>query len=256
MAKLGMRALEEMPATEYFDLDHVDVKRGLILTSHFAAQSLVLVEGPKRERRSHRFVGEAQPPSNRNAFCMKLIEHAEGSWGKTGVHFRGDDDADGFEHPSRVFGASIDRETLSEFDKLGVEPLDEGISGLNGAFLGLAAESGLVGGCLLGEMPHLFPNVRFPKASLSVLRVFSELAGITLDFSELESQSEKMETALAKTLGELEESMEEKEALDSISGISQSMPEVVDEEGGLGEEERDRIESLFEAARKDRSRSL
>ena len=36
MAKLGMRMLEEMPATEYFDLDHVDVNRGLILTSRRA----------------------------------------------------------------------------------------------------------------------------------------------------------------------------------------------------------------------------
>ena len=44
MAKLGMRMLEEMPATKYFDLDHVDVNRGLILTSRLAAQSLVFVE--------------------------------------------------------------------------------------------------------------------------------------------------------------------------------------------------------------------
>ena len=43
MAKLGMRMLEEMPATEYFDLDHVDVNRGLILTSR-RRQSLVFVE--------------------------------------------------------------------------------------------------------------------------------------------------------------------------------------------------------------------
>ena len=144
--------------------------------------------------------------------------HTQAIGVKQEVHFRGDGDADASEHPSRVFGASIDGETLSEFDKLGVEPLYEGkISGLNGAFLGLAAESGLAGGFLLGEMPHMFPNVRFPKASLSVLRVFSQLTGITLDFSELESRSEKIETAMAKTLGELEDRMEEKKASDSIS---------------------------------------
>ena len=256
MAKLGMRVLEEMPATEYFDLDHVDVKRGLILTSRLPRSRLFLWKDPSEKGDLIVFVGEAQPPSNRNAFCMKLIEHAEALGVKRVFTFAAMATQMRPEHPSRVFGASIERETLSEFDKLGVEPLDEGkISGLNGAFLGLAAESGLVGGCLLGEMPHMFPNVRFPKASLSVLRVFSQLAGITLDFSELESQSEKMETALAKTLGELEENMEMKEARDSIVESSESMPEILDEERGLGEEERDRIETLFEAAQKDRSRA-
>ena len=256
MAKLGMRVLEEMPATEYFDLDHVDVKRGLILTSRLPRSRLFLWKDPSEKGDLIVFVGEAQPPSNRNAFCMKLIEHAEALGVKRVFTFAAMATQMRPEHPSRVFGASIERETLSEFDKLGVEPLDEGkISGLNGAFLGLAAESGLVGGCLLGEMPHMFPNVRFPKASLSVLRVFSQLAGITLDFSELESQSEKMETALAKTLGELEENMEMKEARDTIVESSEPMPEILDEERGLGEEERDRIETLFEAAQKDRSRA-
>lgn len=254
MAKLGMRMLEEMPATEYFDLDHVDVNRGLILTSRLPRSRLFLWNDPSEKGDLIVFVGEAQPPSNRNAFCMKLIEHTQAIGVKRVFTFAAMATQMHPEHPSRVFGASIDGETLSEFDKLGVEPLYEGkISGLNGAFLGLAAESGLAGGFLLGEMPHMFPNVRFPKASLSVLRVFSQLTGITLDFSELESQSEKIETAMAKTLGELEDRMEEKKAPDSISGISQSMPEVVDEEGGLGEEERDRIETLFEAAQKDRS---
>ena len=231
MAKLGMRVLEEMPATEYFDLDHVDVKRGLILTSRLPRSRLFLWKDPSEKGDLIVFVGEAQPPSNRNAFCMRIIEHAEALGVKRVFTFAAMATQMRPEHPSRVFGASIDRETLSEFDKLGVEPLDEGkISGLNGAFLGLAAESGLVGGCLLGEMAYMFPNVRFPKASLSVLRVFSQLAGITLDFSELESQSEKMETALAKTLGELEENMEMKEARDSIVESSESMPEILDEE--------------------------
>ena len=65
------------------------------------------------------FVGEAQPPSNRNAFCMKLIEHT-GYWGETGVHFRGDGDADASGTPIAGFRASIDGETLSESTNLGL----------------------------------------------------------------------------------------------------------------------------------------
>ena len=101
----------------------------------------------------------------------------------------------------------------------------------------------------LGEMPHMFPNVRFPKASLSVLRVFSQLTGITLDFSELESQSEKIETAMAKTWESWKIVWRKKGAGFDLGNLSVDA-EVVDEEGGLGEEERDRIETLFEAARR------
>jgi len=256
MAKLGMRSLEEMPATEYFDLDHVDVKRGLILTSRLPRSRLFVWKDPREESDLIVFIGEAQPPSNRNAFCMKLIGHAKELGVRRVFTFAAMATPMRPEYPSRVFGASIDRETLSEFEKLGVEPLDEGkISGLNGAFLGLAAENGLVGGCLLGEMPHMFPNVPFPKASLAVLKVFGSLTGISVDFEELESQSEKMEVALAKTLGELEASMVQDQAPDSITEVPELEPESFVEEMGPSDEDRDRIEALFEAAQRDRSRA-
>ena len=48
--------------------------------------------------------------------------------------------------------------------------MDEGqISGLNGVLLGIAAERGMSGGCLLGEIPSVFSQFPFPKASLEVL---------------------------------------------------------------------------------------
>jgi len=59
--------LEEMPATEYVDLDHVDVNRGLILTSRLPRSRLFLWKDPSEKGDLIVFVGEAQPPSNRNA---------------------------------------------------------------------------------------------------------------------------------------------------------------------------------------------
>jgi len=49
----------------------------------------------------------------------------------------------------------------------------------------VAAENGMRGACLLGEMPHVFAQLPFPKASLAVLQVFTDIAGIEIDTTEL-----------------------------------------------------------------------
>ncbi len=66
------------------------------------------------------------------------------------------------------------------------------VGGLNGILLGAAAESGLRGACLLGEMPQL-PN---PKASLAVLKAFTRLAEIEIDFAKLTEQAKAMDEKL------------------------------------------------------------
>lgn len=58
-----------------------------------------------------------------------------------------------------------------------MELVEDGhIGGLNGMLLGAAGEMGLRGACLLGEMPHIFAQLPFPKASLAVLKVFTMIA--------------------------------------------------------------------------------
>ena len=101
----------------------------------------------------------------------------------------------------------------------------------------------------------MFPNVRFPKASLSVLRVFSQLTGITLDFSELESQSEKTKRRCETSWESWKIVWRRKGAGFDLGNLSVDA-EVVDEEGGLGEEERDRIETLFRSRRRRIARRL
>ena len=54
---------------------------------------------------------------------------------------------------------------------------------VNGVLLGAAADTGMRGACLLGELPHLFAQLPFPKASLAVLEAFMMMTGIELDTS-------------------------------------------------------------------------
>src|SRR5207248_10969183 len=110
----------------------------------------------------------------------------------------------------RVFGAATDAEGVQELRQLELEVMNEGnIGGLNGVLLGAAAEAGLRGACLLGEMPHVFAQIPFPKASLAILEVFATMTGLELDFTELAEQAQVVEDQLAELLGDTEAGDEE-----------------------------------------------
>src|SRR5262249_27913792 len=155
------------------------------------------------------FIGEAQPPAGKHTFCRKMIEYTR----TIGVERIFTFAAMATQmHPSassRVFAAATDEPLLEELRQRGLEVLEDGhIGGLNGILLGVAAESGLPGACLLGEMPHIFAQLPFPKASLAVLEAFIPIAGIDLDLTELTEQSREMEQRLGELLGQLEQAYE------------------------------------------------
>jgi proteasome assembly chaperone (PAC2) family protein len=164
-------------------------------------------------------------------------------------------------HPSqesRVFGAATDQATLDELKQLELTPLDDGhISGLNGVLLGAAAEAGLPGTCLLGEMPHIFAQLPFPKAALGVLEVFTTVAAIRLDLSELAEQAVDVEQKLGDLLSQVEHAMEPKELMpdeESESFLSQDGPEESDQ-GGLSPDDQRHLDRLFAEAELDRSKA-
>jgi hypothetical protein len=155
------------------------------------------------------------------------------------------------EHVSRVFGAATDPESLAELRRLELEVLEDGqIGGLNGVLLGVAAEGGLRGACLLGEMPHIFAQFPYPKASLAVLEAFSTIAGIEIDFSELSEQARNMEHTLGELLAQVEQTIERQ----TPSEEEFARPEPAEEER-LSPSDKQRIDQLFDQAKQDRSRA-
>jgi proteasome assembly chaperone (PAC2) family protein len=158
-------------------------------------------------------------------------------------------------HPSqrsRVFAAATDNESLEELKRLELEVLEDGqIGGLNGVLLGAATERGLRGACLLGEMPHIFTQLPYPKASRAILEVFTTMAGIELDFTELDEQVRLMEQQLEEILAQIKK-MQGGEAGGEEEGFN---PEPVEEER-ISAADRNRLESLFEQATKDRSKAF
>jgi len=252
LAKLGMRELAEFPAQELFDVEHVEVKQGLILPGALPRSRLYIWRDPNARNDLILFIGEAQPPQGRYAFCRRLVAYARElaiervftfAAMATQMHPRSD---------SRVFGAAADEASLAELRREGLEILEDGhIGGLNGVLLGAAAEAGLRGSCLLGEMPHIFTQLPFPKASLAVLRVFTAIAGIEIDFAELTEQSGAMDQQLGGILARVERAMGERGQPDEEQAFS---PEPEEEEALPPAESRS-IERLFDLAAEDRSKA-
>lgn len=259
MAKLGMHLLGEFSAIELFDVDHVDVKGGLIHGGSLPRSRLFAWRDPQERQDLIVFIGEAQPPLGKYAFCRKLIETAQQLGVEQVYTFAAMATPMRLEQPSRVFAAAIDAQCLAELRRCKLSILEDGqIGGLNGVLLGAAAESGLRGACLLGELPHIFAQLPFPRASLAVLKVFEELTGVSVDLTELNQQAKAMDQELAKLLEKLREMRDTTDAAEAGEpGEEEAMPfnPLLPEEEKLSSEDSARIERLFDQAKADRSKA-
>jgi proteasome assembly chaperone (PAC2) family protein len=249
MAKLGMHRLAEFSAEELFDVGHVDVKGGLIRTGRLPQSRLFVWNDPSRQRDLIVFIGEAQPPQGKYVFCRRLIESARQLGVERVFTFAAMATQMSLGDDSRVFGAATDEENLLELKRLQLEILEDGhIGGLNGVLLGVAAERGLHGACLLGEMPHMFAQLPFPKASLAVLKAFAAIAGIRMDYTEIVEQAKHMDKELGKLLAQMEANAEQQSPADEETVQLESSGDE-----GIGLEDREHIEQLFEHAGRDRA---
>jgi proteasome assembly chaperone (PAC2) family protein len=250
LAKLEMYLIAEFSPRELFEVEHVEVKDGKISLGALPRSRFFLWKDPQGRRDIIVFLGDAQPAAGRYAFCHKLIDFAK-SLGvervftfaamATGMHPK---------DPSRVFGAATDDAGVAELKRLELEILEDGhIGGLNGVLVGVAAEQGLRGACLLGEIPSMFAHLPFPKAARGVLEAFCTIAGLLLDLAEIDDQARMVEDKLGEILGEVEAAIREGTSEDE--GYT---PEVAEDEG-LSNESRQQLDALFEEARKDRSKA-
>lgn len=251
LAKLGMHVIAEFEAHDLFDVDQVEVKEGLIQAGVFPRNRFFAWKDPQEKHDIVVFLGEAQPPLGKYVFCRKLIEYAKDLGIERIITFAAMATQMHPEHESRVFGAASNKENLDELKRLELEILEGGhISGLNGVLLGAAAEHGLGGACLLGEMPHIFSQLPYPKASMAILEVFSTMTGIEIDFTDLSEEVKKMEEQLGQLLAQVEKQYGAQPS-DEESYQSEST-----EEPRPNPAERRRIEELFSIAQRDRSKAF
>lgn len=254
LARLDMDVIAEFQSSELFDVDHVEVKAGIIQSGRRPRSRFFVWRDPAQQHDLVVFLGEAQPPIGKYAFCRQLMAYALELGVERVFTFAAMATQMHPLHRSRVFAAATDAEGLGELKRLELEVLEDGhIAGLNGVLLGAAAEMGLRGACLLGEMPHLFSALPCPKASLAILEAFTTITGIDLDFAELAEQARVTEQQLGELLARVEQ-----EYGGQFPGEEEgsSVEAMVTEEERLGPAERQRIERLFAQAAQDRARAF
>src|SRR4051794_20315168 len=76
LAKLGMTLIADLEATDLFDVDQVEVKDGITQQGRRPRNRLFLWKDPKEKHDLVVFLGEAQPPIGKYAFCRQLLAHA------------------------------------------------------------------------------------------------------------------------------------------------------------------------------------
>jgi predicted ATP-grasp superfamily ATP-dependent carboligase len=254
MAKLGMHLFAEFSPNELFDVEHVEVEGGIIRAGRLPRSRCFLWRDPKKKHDIILFIGEAQPPSGKRAFCQALVRFAKSLGVERFFTFAAMATQMHPEKVSRVFGAATNAEALSELTRRGAKVLEEGhIGGLNGVVLGEAAAAGVPGACLLGEMPHIFAQIPFPGAALAVLKVFSSLADVTIDLDELIERSDELGHQLGEVLAQVEGGLEAGRESPEEEDVIEPEP-VPENKLSIGDEQR--IEAMFVQARADRSKAF
>jgi predicted ATP-grasp superfamily ATP-dependent carboligase len=241
----------------------VEVNAGLLRAARLPRSRFFIWKNPGGGREIVVFLGEAQPPAGKFALCQRLIAESR-VLGVTRVFtfsaLATDMETDG---RSRAFGIASGAGALEELKRHGVASLSEGtIGGLNGIALAAAAEAGLPAVGLLGEIPSVAPQLPCPNASVSVLKVFRDLAGLPLDLSELEEYGRSMQDQLSqfyeKLKAALQEGLPATEEVVSEEGADPRPEPRVDaaRERALADEDAERVERLFREALVDRTKAF
>lgn len=254
LSKLEMTLLNEFDTSALFDAEGVEVKGGVIRQTRRPRSRVFQWRDPAGRHDLLVFLGEGQPAMGKATFCRDLVKYARDlgvervfTFAAMATPMRPGDGA-------RVFAAATDENTLRGLKRFDVEVLEEGqIGGLNGLLLGAAEEDGLSGACLLGEMPHLFTQLPYPKASLAILEVFAAMTGIDVDLTELGEQAADVDRQLGELLERMETQLRDRLADDDSEEDGEDLPAAAEEPDPEGTR---RIERLFRQAGADRSKAF
>lgn len=251
--QLHATPLGELGLDDYFAVRGIEVERGLILPRRIPVTTVHAWKDPSGGHDLVLVDGGAQPEQDLAGYCEQLLTMARDLGAGRVCTFAAMATMLRPEASPRVFVAASDRQLLDEAKQSGAEPLAEGdIGGLNGLLIGAAARHGLRGLCLLGEMPYFAGTIGNPKAAAAVLRTFRRLTGIDLDFTEIDGRARAVEALLVEHLRQAEQRAASDVATPDADA-AEARP--ADSSEAARERARERIESLFVEAARDRGKA-
>lgn len=260
IAKFGLAPIGELPPRGHFDVTSVGVEDGLVGPPRLPRSLLFKPRKPIAGLDLTVFLGEGQPAIGTYSYAHELLDRAAELGVKRVVTFAS---MASQIHPgaeARTHGVATSPRMIEELRRVNLPILKQGqISGLNGVLLGAAAERNMDGLGLLGEIPYFAAAVPNPKAARGVLAAFCQLTGLTIDMTEMETHIQtvdrillEMHDRVQREAGEESEEAKSSEAEPEVTGTSE--PDAPSTEK-LDRRTQNRIEQLFEAAKKDRAKA-
>jgi uncharacterized protein len=275
--QLGAVMIKELPANEFFQPNQVHVRRGIASQIPLPRSMIFEWRGKNNDHDLIIFLGEAQPENDGNSMCQRVLDYAIDRGVKKVFTFAAlATQLHPLEQPL-VFGAVTDNPMLNDLTDLGVEVLEGGqIGGLNGLMLAACAQRDIPAGCLLGELPFYASGIQNPMASKAVLKIFTKLLGVRIDFKELDVACSDVEEILHRLLERLknnhnhnqpqaqseDESKEESKEdgysanHDSDEEYAELQSSKVEQADMITTQDKDRIEELFIQAEKDQDKAF
>lgn len=252
--ELKMTPVGEVPLDGYFDVDHVPIADGVISAPRMPRSMLYRWDDPAGNNRLFVFLAEAQPTRDAMGFARAVLARASElkvdrvytfASLATNVHPAAD---------ASVGGAATDTPTLERLRRLELNILGEGqISGMNGLLLGAAAQAGVPGACLLGEVPSFATGAPAPKAAKGILEAFGVLENIQVNLRPLTRHARLVEKALLDVLDKARPALaSEQESDEAETDEGDGTPIDASAEAKL-DDASIRIEELFAKAGQDRS---
>lgn len=262
--KLGMKEAASLPSAPHFDVNEVLAKDGVFVPVRLPRGTFFRWTNPADGRDLLVFLAEAQPTHGMAAYAEAILDEAQRMGVARVATFASMATA---LHPAgspRVTCVATDPRVLDELRRAEVEPMKEGqLGGMNGVLPALAANRGLAGFCLLAEIPFFAAMVANPKAARAALSVFCVLAGIEISLDELDKHAAVVDEALKEAYEQLQEQgviaegeSETPENESEPQPESSGPPPTPREHAPIDDAARARIESLFEHAKRDRSKAV
>ncbi len=243
--KLGAKLLGEMPSMEYFAPTGAAVANQIIRQPEKPVNQFYYYRAASSSDILF-FMGNVQPiPHLEYGFAREILKTAR-LFGVTTVITTGAAPSDmGFQDNPRVFAVPNRQELLKKLMEHKVHFMNEGnIAGLNGLLISVAAEEGIKGMCILGEIPFFTAQIEYPRASLRVLEVLTKIVGVSIDLTDLELHVTHREKEFEPIANLLLKNQQEKESSDQ----EKFMPEPEKE---VPRAVRLKIEQLFQQAEFD-----
>lgn len=257
--QLGMEPIGALSIDGAFDTEHVSVKDGLVTKPRLPRSVLYRWNDAPVGKGLLVLVSEAQPTANGLEIARALLDEANKIGIERVITFAAMATKIEPSVEPKIAVAATQASVLDEMKSAEISVLTEGqIGGMNGLFLGAAADRDLPGVCMLGQIPFFAAALPNPKTARAILRTFCDLRGIDIDTRDLDERAEKMEGVFTEMLEQLRQQgrLPEHNEFDIDEDEDSDEPEIETVEPrtqkGLDPKTRLGIEKLFRDARSDR----